>query len=146
MNLEEKINQEIKTATLAKDNNRLLTVRAIKATLLTLNATGKDVTDEIQLKSLQTMIKQRQDSAKIYNENNRPDLYEKEIYEISIIETFLPKQMCYDEIEIEVKLAIESTGAKTQKEMGKVIGIVNKKLVGKADGRVISEITKKLLN
>ena len=92
------------------------------------------------------MIKQRQDSAKIYNENNRPDLYGKEIYEISIIETFLPKQMSYDEIEVEVKLAIESTGAKTQKEMGKVIGIVNKKLVGKADGRVISEITKKLLN
>ena len=91
------------------------------------------------------MVKQRQESAAIFAQNGRNELAEKEMFEISVIEKFLPKQMSESEIEAEVKAAIAEVNATSIKEMGKVIGLVSKKLIGKADGKTISDIAKKCL-
>lgn len=146
MGLETQVTESIKTAMRAKDSEALDALRAIKAAFLNLNASGKEVTEETRLKSLQSLVKQRNDSASIFKEQNREDLYKKEVFQISVIEKFLPQKLSDIEVEEEVKLAITESGATSIKEMGKVIGIVSKKLVGQADGKVISEIVKKLLS
>lgn len=146
MNLEQQINDSIKESMKSKDSDTLNALRGIKAAFLTLNTYGKEITEDVRLKELQRMVKQRQESATIYKNNNRIDLYDKEIFEINVIEKYLPKQLSEDEIEIEVKLTISENNATNIKEMGKIIGIVSKKLVGKADGKIISNIVKKLLS
>lgn len=147
--LETKIMDSIKEAMKSKDTETLGALRGIKAAFQNLNTSkdfvGKEITEEIRMKELQRMIKQRNESATFYKDANRTELYDKEIFEISVIEKFLPKQMTEDEIQIEVELAIKSTGASKIEEMGKVVGLVTKKLVGKASGKTISEITKRLL-
>lgn len=145
MSLEIQVMESIKDAMKAKDANTLTALRGIKAAFLTLNTSGKEITEDIRMKELQKMVKQRQESATIFSENDRNELAEKELFEISIIEKFLPQQLSEAEIEIEVKLAINETGATSIREMGKIIGIVSKKLVGRADGKKISEITKNIL-
>ena len=149
MTLETQVMDSMKEAMKAKDTETLGALRGIKASFLTLNTAkenvGKEITDEIRFKELQRMIKQRQESAMIFNQNGRSELAQKEMFEISVIEKFLPKQMSETEIEAEVKAVIAEVNATSIKEMGKVIGIVSKKLIGKADGKTISDITKKLL-
>lgn len=146
MNLETQIVEAMKTAMKAKDMTKLEALRGIKASFLNLNTSGKEITEDIRLKELQRMVKQRQESASIFKDANRAELYNKEMFEISIIETFLPKQLSAEEVETEVKAAIAEIGATDIKQMGKVIGLVSKKLIGKADGKTISEITKNLLS
>jgi uncharacterized protein YqeY len=143
--LEQTIGNQIRAAMLSKNTDRLRALRGIKSTLDLLNTSGKEITEDIQLTSLQKMVKTRKESADIYKNNNRLDLFEVETSEISVIEEFLPKQLTKEEIELIVKSTILELGATNMRDMGKVIGSVNKQLAGKADGKIISEIVKTLL-
>jgi uncharacterized protein YqeY len=143
--LEQKIGSEIRTAMLSKNANRLRALRGIKSGLDLLNTSGKEVSEDIQLQSLQKMVKTRRESAEIYKSNNRLDLYETEATEIEVIEEFLPKQLSAEEITSVVKATITELGATSMRDMGKVMGAVNKQLAGKADGKLISEIVKSSL-
>jgi uncharacterized protein YqeY len=149
MKLAEKINDEIRRAMLAKDKQKLEALRAIKAALL-IAKTGKDMSsgeipETVELQLLQRLVKQRKESAGIYQEQNRPDLAEEELFQAVIIEAFLPQQMAEDEIRAAVKKIIDDTGAQSIKDMGKVMGAASKQLAGKADNRSVSEIVKEML-
>jgi len=143
--LEQKIGSEIRTAMLSKNANRLRALRGIKSGLDLLNTSGKEVSEDMQLQSLQKMVKTRRESAEIYKSNNRLDLYETEATEIEVIEEFLPKQLSAEEITSVVKATITELGANSMRDMGKVMGGVNKQLARKADGKLISEIVKSSL-
>lgn len=149
MTLEEIIQNDLKEAMKAKDAVALAAVRGIKsAILLAKTAEGaaeKALEDSDIVKIIQKLVKQRKESAEQYKAAGRPELAENELAEVSKMEKYLPKQATVEEIEAEVKAAIAATGAKTMADMGKVMGIVTKKLVGLADGRAISEAVKKLL-
>ena len=145
MLLEAQVMESMKDAMKSKDAETLGALRGIKAAFQTLNTSGKEITEDVRMKELQRMVKQRQESAEIFKGANRTELYNKEVFEISVIEKFLPKQMTEDEIRAEVEAAIAETGAKSVQEMGKVVGILSKKLVGKASGKMISEIAKSIL-
>ncbi len=148
MGLEQKINDEIKATMLARNPEKLEALRAIKAALL-LEKTKEGATGEIsettELKILQKLVKQRRESAEIYHNANRDDLSKKELFEASIIETFLPRQLSTEEITQVIKTVIEQTGASSIKDMGRVMGASSRELAGKADNKMISEIVKKLL-
>jgi len=149
MELEKKINDEIKKAMLAREQERLEALRAIKAAILlekTKEGTTGNIGDEAELKILQKLVKQRKESADIYAGANREDLAIKERFEASVIETFLPAQLSGEEINEKIKLIISQTGATTIKDMGKVMGMASKELAGKADNKTISEIVRKLLS
>jgi|SRR5690606_17774777 len=148
MALQNTIDQEIKTAMLAKDNTRLRGLRAIKAAILlakTEKGPAAGLSEEAEVKVLQKLAKQRRESAEIYQQQHRDDLYQIEMEELAVIESFLPKQLSREEIEEVVKQVISETGAAGPKDMGKVMGVANQKLSGKADGKTISEIAKTLL-
>lgn len=148
MSLQQNIDQDIKSAMLNKDSARLRGLRAIKAALLvakTEKGATENLTEETELKVLQKLVKQRRESADIYQAQNRPDLYQIEQEELQVIEEYLPKQMEKEAIMAHIKEVISRTGAATMKDMGKVMGIVNKELAGKADGKTISEVVKELL-
>lgn len=149
MTFEDRINQDIKAAMLAKDQVKLRGLRAIKSALL-LAKTEKDAGDalseETELKVLQKLVKQRKESAEIYQQQNRQDLYQIEKEEQEVIEAYLPKQLSREEITEQVKLVIEQVQAIDMKDMGKVMGQVNKVLAGKADGKTIAEVVKELLS
>lgn len=150
MSLEEKINNDIKVAMLAKDRDKLEALRAIKAALLLIK-TGKDtatteVPQELELQTLQKLIKQRKEAAEMYKNQNRLDLYDVEIFQVGIIEKYLPEQLTNDEIENIVKNTIIETSASGIKDLGKVMGLASKKMTGKADNKVVAEIVKKLLS
>ena len=149
MSLENKIMVAMKESMKSKDQTSLRSLRAIKSAII-INKTQKGSSDEIsnedELKILQKLVKQRKDSADIYQNQGRMDLAQPEIDEIKVIEQFLPEAMSENEIESEVKRVIDETGAEGMKDMGKVMGIVTKKLMGKADGKTISAIVKNSLN
>ena len=150
MNIENKINESIKDSMKSKDSIRLESLRAIKsAILLEKTKTGsKDkVSEEIILKILQKMVKQRNDSAKIYIEQERGELAEVEISQAKIISEFLPEQLSESELSKIIDSVITDLNAESMKDMGKVIANVNLKVSGKAEGRVIAEMVKnKLMN
>ncbi|WP_134088373.1 GatB/YqeY domain-containing protein [Olivibacter sp. XZL3] len=149
MALENTINQDIKAAMLAKDDARLRGLRAIKSALLlakTEKGAGETLTEEVEIKVLQKLVKQRKESAEIYLQQNRQDLYQIEKEEQDVIEEYLPKQLSKEEITEQVKLVIEEVGAASVKDMGKVMGRVNQLLGGKADGKTIAEVVKEQLN
>ncbi|NLI72379.1 MAG: GatB/YqeY domain-containing protein, partial [Bacteroidales bacterium] len=102
--------------------------------------------DEQALKIMQKMVKQRKESAQIFTEQNRPELAETELAEVAVIEKYLPKQMNEEELEAALSALITEIGASGPQDMGKVMGVATKKLVGKADGRTIAEKVKELLN
>lgn len=139
------IDQEIKQAMLAKEQAKLRGLRAIKAALL-LAKTEKGNTDEItedaEIKILQRLVKQRKESATIYKEQGREDLFTVEQEEIDVISQFLPQQLGQAEIEKVIARIISETGATSVKEMGKIMGLANKELAGKADGKLIGELVK----
>ncbi|UIR57216.1 GatB/YqeY domain-containing protein [Sphingobacterium sp. SRCM116780] len=148
MALEEKINQDIKAAMIAKDANKLRGLRAIKAAILlakTEKGHTEDLNEETEIKVLQKLVKQRKESAEIYKNQNREDLYTIEVEEQQVIEAYLPQQLSKEEVEKIIKDIISSTGATSVKDMGKVMGAANQQLAGKADGRTISEVVKGLL-
>ena len=149
MSLTTQIDQDIKQAMLAKEADKLRALRAIKAALLlmrTEKGAAEEVTPEGEIKVLQKLSKQRKESADIYKTQNRDDLYTIETDELQVIESYLPKQMSKEEVEVYLKDLISRVGATSVKDMGKVMGAANKELGGKADGRTISEVVKSLLN
>ncbi|MFZ4522121.1 MAG: GatB/YqeY domain-containing protein [Bacteroidales bacterium] len=150
MSLELKINDEIKTAMLARNAERLEALRAIKAALLLEKAkegaAGGEMGEDVELKILQKLVKQRRESADIYAQANRQDLATKELFDASIIETFLPQQLSEAEVTEIIRQIVARTGATSIKEMGKVMGAASAELAGKADNKMISVIVKSLLS
>ena len=147
MSLETQINEDIKQAMLNRQKDVLESLRAIKSALLLLK-TGKDggeISEAAELAMLQKLVKQRKESAEIYKQQNRDDLANDELFQASIIEKYLPKQLGKEEIEAELKSIIGEVGASSPKDMGRVMGVASKRLAGKADNRVISDIVKSLL-
>ena len=144
----DQISNDIKEAMKARDKVRLEALRNIKKVFIeakTAPGANDTLEDAQALKILQKLAKQGHDSADLYTSQNRPDLAEEEMAQVNGIESYLPKQMSEEEIEAVVKEIIAQTGAQSMKEMGKVMGIASKQLAGKADGKKISEIVKKLL-
>ena len=149
MSLENKIMNAMKESMKLKDQTSLRSLRAIKSAIIvhkTQKGSSDEITNEDELKILQKLVKQRKDSADIYQTQGRMDLAQPELDEIKVIEQFLPEAMSEDEIESEVKKVIDQTGAEGMKDMGKVMGIVTKKLMGRADGKTISTIVRNNLN
>lgn len=149
MALEEKIMSDLKAAMLAKDEKSLRALRAIKAAIIiakTAEGAGGVLKEDDEIKMLQKLIKQRRDSLEIFERQNRDDLAQKEKEEIEVIEKFLPKQLSPDELKEIIGGIIKETGVTSPAEMGKVIGIANKQLAGKADGKTIAGIVKELLS
>ncbi len=150
MSLELIINDDIKAAMLAKDREKLEALRAVKAALLLIK-TGKDtataeVPEEVELQTLQRLIKQRKEAAEVYKAQGRNDLYDVEVFQVSIIEKYLPAQLTEDEIKNIIKQIISETGASGVRDMGKVMGLASKQLTGKADNKIVAAIVKELLN
>jgi uncharacterized protein YqeY len=148
MNLENTINEVIKTAMKTKDKIALDSLRAVKSQILLqkTEAKGAEISQEQEIAILQRMIKQRKDSYEQFSAQNRTDLAETEISQMKIIEQFLPKQLSSEELETEIKKIIAEVQAASIKELGKVMGIASKTLAGKSDGKSISEMVKKLLS
>ena len=148
MSLQQTIDQDIKTAMLNKESGKLRGLRAIKAALLlakTEKGAEDGISEEMEIKVLQKLVKQRKESADIYQSQNRPDLFEIENEELQVIEAYLPQQMDREAITAYIKESVSRTGASSMKDMGKVMGLVNKELAGKADGKTISEVVKEIL-
>ena len=145
----DKVNEDIKHAMLNKEpKDKLEALRSIKAAFLVAKTekAGVVLTEELELKILNKLVKQRQESADIYKTQNRPDLYDKEMAELKEIEAYLPPAMSIEEIEKVVKAAIAGTGASSPSDLGKVMGIVTKQLAGKADGKILSDMVRRLLS
>jgi uncharacterized protein YqeY len=146
MTLEEKINNDLKAAMLAKDEAKVRGLRAIKqAVLMAKTSGGGNITAEDEIKMLQKLVKQRKESLDIYSQQNRSDLAKTEEEEIAVIEKYLPTMMSEEDIKKEVQKIIETTGAKSASDMGKVMGVASKQFAGKADNRLVSQIVKQLL-
>ncbi|NPA37708.1 MAG: GatB/YqeY domain-containing protein [Chlorobi bacterium] len=149
MDFIDKISEDIKTAMKAKDKVALESLRAIKKELLearSAKGSSGEVSESDAIKIMQKMVKQRLDVAAIYIQQGRPELAEKEEAEAKIISRYLPEPMSAEELEKAVKEVIDEVGATSMKEMGKVMGIASKKLAGKADGKEISAVVRKLLS
>lgn len=147
MTFTERINADIKAAMLAKDKEKLAALRDIKSKLMLEATSGAgEVSDEMAMKIVMKLHKQRMDTYAIYVEQNREDLAKDELDQAKIIEAYLPKMLSQDEIRAEVKAAITQSGATGPQEMGKVMAILTSKLAGKADGKVISSIVKEELS
>ncbi len=149
MNLFDKVSEDIKKAMLARDKVRLEALRGAKKEFLeakTAKGANGELSDENATKIIVKMVKQRKESAKIYQENNRLELADNELAEAAVLEEYLPKQLSAEELDNELKAIIAETGATGPREMGKVMGVASKRLAGRAEGRAISEAVKKLLN
>lgn len=148
MTLFDKVSEDIKEAMKARDKVRLETLRNIKKVFLeakTAPGANDTLEDADAFKILQKLAKQGRESARTYTDNGRQDLADAELAQAAVIEEYLPKQLGEDEIEAEVSKVIADTGAQSMKDMGKVMGIVSKQLAGRADGRAISAVVKRLL-
>ena len=148
MSLKQQIDNDIKKAMLEKNKDELTALRSIKSLIL-LAETEKGGSDtlagDIENKLLMKAAKQRKESAEIFQKENREDLAKKELIELEIISRYLPKQLSEEEIKTELQKIIAQVGAKTPQDMGKVMGVATKQLAGKADGKLISDLVKKLL-
>lgn len=148
MSLKQQIDSDIKKAMLAQKKEELEALRSIKSLIL-LAETDKnskgEITSDTENKLLMKAAKQRKESADIFQQQNRTDLAEKELFQLEVISQYLPKQLSEAEIERELKTIIQQLDAKGPQDMGKVMGSATKALAGQADGRVISELVKKLL-
>ena len=148
MNLFDTVSEDIKKAMLARDKVRLEALRGVKKEFLeakTAKGANGELSDEAGIKIMTKMVKQRKESAKIYEENSRPELAANELAEAAVIEGYLPQQLSDEELAAEIKAIIAETGATSMKEMGKVMGIATKKLAGRAEGGEISKKVKELL-
>ncbi|MDR0437559.1 MAG: GatB/YqeY domain-containing protein [Bacteroidales bacterium] len=149
MNLFDQITADIKTAMLAREPLKLDALRGIKKEFLeakTAKGGDGELSDETAIKILTKMVKQRKDAADIYTQQNRPELAEKELAEATVITAYLPKQLSETELETIIKQIISDVNAEGAKDMGKVMGIASKQSAGKAEGRMISEMVKRLLS
>ncbi len=147
MSLTDEINNDIKTAMKAKDKPSLEALRAIKAALL-LAATDKgagESSEAAEFKMLQKMVKQRKDAAQIFKDQGRDDLAEPELAQVAIIEKYLPAQLTEEEVQAIVNEVVAQTGASSMADMGKVMGMVNQKVSGQAEGKLVASLVKKAL-
>lgn len=138
----------MKEAMKAKDTVALESLRAIKSAILlaqTENGSKEELSEEVEIKILQKLVKQRKDSAVLYTEQKREDLAEPELAQAEVIAQFLPAQMTEEKLKVVITEIIAQTGAESMKDMGKVMGIASQKLAGKADGKAISVMVKQLL-
>ena len=148
MGLFEKVSEDIKAAMFARDKMRLEALRGIKKEFLeakTAKGSDGELSDETAVRILSKMVKQRRESAQIYNEQNRSDLAQEELAQAAVIEEYLPKQLSDEELAAALKEIIGRVGATSQKEMGKVMGVATKELAGKAEGKAISAKVRELL-
>lgn len=147
MSLEQKIMGDLKEAMKAKDQAALRTIRAIKAAILLqkTDGSGTELTEEMEIKMIQKLAKQRQDSLDIFMKQNRQDLAEIEKEELAVLKRYLPEQLSEDKIKEVVDKIISNIGAEGMKDMGKVMGMASKELAGKADGKTISGIVRTAL-
>lgn len=148
MDLFERISEDIKKAMLAREKTRLEALRGAKKEFLeakTAKGANGELSDEAATKILVKMVKQRKESAKIYEENSRPELAANELAEAAVLEEYLPKQFSAEELDAELRGIIAEVGATSPKEMGKVMGVASRRLAGRAEGRAISEAVKRLL-
>ena len=148
MMLFDQISEDIKSAMKARDKVRLETLRNIKKVFLeakTAPGANDTLEDDAALKIIAKLAKQGKETAVTYTQAGRQDLADAELAQVAVLESYLPKQLTEEEITANVKTIIAETGASSMKEMGKVMGIANKQMAGKADGRVISGIVKALL-
>jgi uncharacterized protein YqeY len=149
MSLENKINEDIKAAMLSKDKKKLEALRAVKSAIL-LAKTDKggraEMDEDLEIKILQKLVKQRKDSADLYQSQNRADLAVDEIFQMEVIQKYLPDQLSEDGIRKIVEEIILKTGAASMKDMGKVMGMASQKLAGKADNKIISNIVREILS
>ncbi len=146
MGLKERLQQELKDAMKAKDTFKRDTVRFLMSAIKQVEVdTRKELTDEDIIKIIQKNIKQREEAASQYKEGGRDDLYEKEMKEAQILKSYLPKQLSDQELEEALKEIIQEVGATSIKDMGKVMGVATKRLAGRADGKRINLMAKKLL-
>ena len=149
MSLQTKVMEALKEAMKAKDTVALESLRAIKSAILlakTEAGAAEELSEADELKLLQKLVKQRKDSAALYAQQGRNDLAEPELAQMAVIEKFLPAQLSEAEVETALRGIINQVGATTPKDMGKVMGAATKQLAGKADGKLISDIVKKLLS
>jgi len=149
MSLEDKVMTDLKAAMLAKDEASLRSLRAIKAAIInakTAEGAHGAINEQDEVKLLQKLVKQRKDSLEIFEQQNREDLAKKEREEINVIEKFLPEQMDNTELKNIIAEIIQQSGAGGPSDMGKVMGIANKQLSGKADGKTIAGVVKELLS
>ncbi len=148
MGLRQQIDNDIKSAMLAKNKEELTALRSVKSLIL-LAETEKggtgEISEEVENKLLMKAAKQRKESAEIFQKEGRDDLAKKELFELEVISRYLPKQLSEVEVAAELKKIIEQVGAKGPQDMGKVMGVATKQLAGKAEGRLISETVKKIL-
>jgi len=146
MNLQEQITADIKEAMKVKDQDKLMALRAVKAELLILATSGEKADDQAELKLLQKLIKQRKESAALYETQNRMDLAETETFQAEVIGKYLPKQLSEGELDEILQNIISKTGASGMADMGKVMGIASKEVAGRSDGKTISERVRALLS
>lgn len=145
MEIEEKVQADIKAAMLAKDSAKLEALRAIKSVMLLLKTSADGLTEDSVMKSLQKEVKKRKETADIYKEQNRNDLADVELYQAGVIEQYLPKQMEEGALRAALQQLMTELGASSPADMGKVMGAATKKFAGQADGKMISAIVKELL-
>lgn len=147
MALKPQIEAEIRAAMLARNQPRLLALRAVKSMILLEETAGAahELTPEQELKLLMKAVKQRREAAETYTANQRPELAEKELAEVGVIEEFLPKMLSPQELEARLKELIGRLGAQGPADMGRVMGVATKELAGQAEGRAISAAVKALL-
>ena len=149
MSLFDTISNDIKSAMLAKDRVKLEALRGVKKEFIeakTAKGGSGELSDDVALKILAKMVKQRRESAAIYVEQNRPELAESELAEAAVIEAYMPKQLSDEELTAELQAILTEVGAAAPQDMGKVMGVASKRLAGRADGRAISTKVKELLN
>ena len=147
MSLQKLVMEQIKAAMKSKDKVALESLRALKSAFLLANTSGSGVelSEEEEIKIVQKLVKQRKDSAAIFDEQGRSDLSEPEKAQAKILEQFLPVQMSEDELKAVIAEIVSKTGASSMKDMGKVMGMASKELAGKADGKAISGVVKEML-
>jgi uncharacterized protein len=148
MGIQEQVMEQMKAAMKSKDKIALESLRALKSAFLLANTSGSnaDLNEADEIKIVQRLVKQRKDSAAIFEEQGRRDLSEPELAQIKILEQFLPVQMSEDELKKIIGEIVAQTNASSMKDMGKVMGMASKQLAGKADGKAISTIVKQLLS
>jgi uncharacterized protein YqeY len=148
MSLTEKINNDIKEAMKAREKEKLEALRDIKSKLLLEATSGsaEEISEATENKIILKMHKQRMDTYAIYVEQGREDLAADELFQAKVIEAYMPKMLSEAEMKSEIEAAIVATGASGPQDMGKVMGAVNKKLAGKADGKAVADMVKALLN
>ena len=149
MSLKQQIDNDIKKAMLSKNKQELEALRSIKSLILlaeTEKGGSEDITSEAEKKLLMKAAKQRKESAEIFEQQNRKDLADRELAQLEVINRYLPKQLSEEEIKATLLSVIKEVGAAGPQDMGKVMGVATKRLAGQADGKLISELVKKLLS